>query len=188
VRVNTERWRVVRALLLRTVLSPILLALLPLGGCVLPVGPEFQDPPRDINQSPYFIAPPGGLNGFPFYEQTVTLSGMGQMFEAVVGDPNRDDTLSVRWVANYPPLSGATTSLMNQDVDRGSDGTGNSRFTVTCDMFMQGADRNLVVIVSDRGFHDLATEPAAHSNGPFNWNADGALIATMTGWRITGCP
>lgn len=165
----------------------------------MPVGPEFQDPPApapEINQAPYFVAPQGGFSAYPFYEQTVTLSGMKE-FEAIVGDANLGDTLSARWVANYPPFSGASTLLTTlKSGERSTDPTWPFKFTVDCSMFMQGgADHNLVVIVSDRGFSDPGVDPAGHSQEPFNWteapqnpsSGQSQLIATMIGWRITGC-
>jgi|GEM_PF-1508592 len=188
--------RLVRALLFWTISSPVLFALFPLGGCVLPVGPEFQDPPEEDNQAPYFLPPPGSM---PFYEQAVTVSGMRQ-FEAVVGDTNRSDTLQVRWVANYPPISAATmvlpSDMSDKSGDRGKAGTWDFTVTVGCEMFMQGADNNLVVILSDRGFisPDAADAPTyvSRSQEPYNWDAppppdSPQFVPTMTGWRIAGC-
>lgn len=153
----------------------------------MPVGPEFQDPPSEVQQMPYFVPPPGGFK-FPFYEQTVTLSGTPQVFEVIVNDPNKGDTLSVHWVANYPPNSPATVPFSIDTVDRGSDGSGMSMRTITCDMIMQGADHNLVAILSDSGFLDPSSGNAAFSNIPYNFNTAGGIIATMVGWRIAGCP
>lgn len=165
----------------------------------MPVGPEFQDPPApatEPNQAPYFLAPQGGTSAYPFYEQTFTLSGMKE-FEAVVRDTNEGDTLTLRWVADYPPFSGASTLLSQaKSGDRGAELTWAFKFTVDCSMFMQvgGSDHNLTVIVSDTGFSDPGTDPAGHSQEPFNWTdpmqdpqGQSRLIATMTGWRITGC-
>jgi len=154
----------------------------------LPVGPEFQDPPEEVNQEPYFVPPPGGPDGYPFYEQPVTLSGTRE-FEAVVGDANRTDTLTVRWIANYPPLSSATVPLVDKEMsgDRSKDLTWTFKLTVNCTMFMQGADPNLVVIVSDRGFIAPSDDPASRSQIPYNYDMNGRVVATMTGWRIAGC-
>lgn len=135
----------------------------------------------------------------PFYEQAVTLSGT-QTFEALVGDANADDTLQIRWVANYPPISAATVVLpsdgSDKSGDRGKAGTWPFKITVSCDKFMQGgADHDLVAIVSDRGFisPDAADAPTyvSHSQVPYNFDDQQPMpqiIATMTGWRIAGCP
>lgn len=139
------------------------------------------------------MPPPMGL---PFYEQTVTLTAP-QQFEALVADANQGDTLSIRWVANYPPISNATVLLFNMDSgDRGPDLTATFKLSmVDCGMFMHGADPNLVVIVSDRGFLDASVDPAGHSSVPYNWtdpaktpDHQSHLISTMTGWKIAGCP
>jgi hypothetical protein len=180
--------RLVRALLFFTV-SPVLLALIPFGGCVLPVGPEFQDPTEEDNQVPYFLPPPGGPDGPPFYQQTVTLSGT-QTFVAKVGDANTDQTLQVRWIANYPPISSATMPISTPDKSGQrtlEDPTWSFKLNVNCSMFMQGADPNLVVIVSDHGFIDPSIDPYSRSQEPYNYDEKGNFIATMTGWRITGC-
>ena len=157
----------------------------------MPVGPEFQDPPTPENQKPYFVAPLAP-DGPPFYEQTVTLSGM-RRFVAIVGDANLTDTLTVRWVANYPPVSAATHLIIDDTVDRGGNLQGSSMQTVSCDDFMGGADHNLVVIVSDQGFLDPKTfsqNPSTFQNQvPYNFDNEQPpqLIASMTGWRIAGC-
>ncbi len=158
----------------------------------MPVGPEFQDQPLPavpVNQVPFFVAPAGGPNGSPFYETTVTISGT-QDFYAVVGDSNLNDTLTVRWVANYPPYSTATTLLATPTSgDRSSTSPFASfNLTVNCSMFVQGADHDLVVILSDRPFEDFVS----FSQLPWNYYVDDTgtpqLAATMTGWRIAGCP
>jgi len=159
----------------------------------LPVGPEFQDPPKEIDQKPFFLSPPGGTDGPPFYEQTVTLSGTTpQMFVAVVGDVNLDDTLTVRWVANYPPATKASHLIADQKVVRGDGKSfGSVMQSLTCDAFSGGADPNLVVILSDKGFvpeMDIPQNPVtAFSQTPFNFDANVQPVATMTGWRIAGC-
>jgi len=138
----------------------------------------------------------------PFYEQAVTVSGKdGQKFVAKVADANLDDTLQVRWVANYPPINAATTVLAPDTPGtsgaRGKDGTWQSVITVSCGDFMQGADHNLVVIVSDRGFisPDAADAPVyvIRSQEPYNFDnqplpTGPQFVATMIGWRIAGCP
>lgn len=160
----------------------------------MPVGPEFQDPPNDVNQEPYFLTPPGGTDGSPFYEQTVNVSVTPPpTFVAHVADANLDDMLTVRWVANYPPGTKASRLIADETVVRGAgkvDGT--SMQMVTCDDFTSGADHNLVVIVSDNGFvpegEISQNSVTAFSQTPYNFDKDLHPVATMTGWRIAGCP
>ena len=182
--------RLVRALLFWTISSPVLFALFPLGGCVLPVGPEFQDPPEEDNQVPYFVAPPGGVDGPPFYEQTVTISGT-QMFVVKVADANLGDDLTVRWLANYPPGTKATKLLDELSVDRNGMLTGTSTKYFNCADFAGGADQDLVVILSDNGFAqsaDVAINPmTALNQAPYNFDSSLVFVPTMIGWRIAGC-
>jgi hypothetical protein len=69
-----------------------------LSACVLPIGPDFQDPPAVPNYEPYF------QGVFPDAETTHQLLPPDK-FDIVLGDPNPTDRLSVRWIANYPPSS-----------------------------------------------------------------------------------
>jgi hypothetical protein len=86
--------------------SRIWLGALPLlaSACVLPVGPEFQDPPG--NFAPYLASsnPPEGA----------VLPESSPVIEVVLGDANPDDVLVGRWFVDYPPFDAATTRLAQE--------------------------------------------------------------------------
>jgi len=90
--------------------APLLLAVVAgvtTGGCVIPIGPQFQDPPAGENHQPQILTstpPPGAV---------VTASpNTGQLFSVTITDANVGDTLFVRWLANYPDYKlGATFKL-----------------------------------------------------------------------------
>ncbi len=82
------------------------LAALPLlaSACVLPVAPEFEDPPG--NSSP-FLASSNPTEGS-------VLSGTSPEIEVVVGDDNHNDTLVGRWFIDYPPFDDAVTRMVSE--------------------------------------------------------------------------
>src|SRR4051812_34931695 len=73
-----------------------------MSGCVVPVTPAFQDPPASQNYAPVF------LNVDPEIGAVVTRSA----FLVTVTDPNVGDDLYVRWIADYPPYSNNTRTLL----------------------------------------------------------------------------
>jgi hypothetical protein len=81
-----------------------------MSACVLPVGPEFQDPPGAANASPIIV------DSTPDIGMRVTgKSGDTFTFSITVTDPNPGDTLHVRWVVDYPPFSSANTRVVQPD-------------------------------------------------------------------------
>jgi hypothetical protein len=68
-------------------------------GCVLPVGPEFEE---EKNAPPFVVSssPPVGS----------AVTAINQVFEVTVQDPNRIDTLYARWLIDFPPF--------NQEISR----------------------------------------------------------------------
>jgi hypothetical protein len=67
--------------------------------CIIPVAPEFQDPPAVPDSPPY-------LHDFaPFnIGSIVSVDGVkGQDFSAFVGDQNPDQILYFEWLFDYPP-------------------------------------------------------------------------------------
>jgi hypothetical protein len=66
------------------------------GGCVVPVGPKFEDDP---NYAPYIVAatPTRGSN-----VPTIDEDAPEPAFSVIVADPNVNDVLYVRWIVDYP--------------------------------------------------------------------------------------
>lgn len=166
------------------------------AGCVLPVAPDFENSPPALNYYPYIS------NTEPFRERTVTFpsAGAGDPFVVVVGDQNLDDTLYVRWVADYPPYA----TNVSKPLSEGANGTGLAivptpkaptelrpeiRFSAPCESFSPGMQQHrLVVIVADRPFLKAGTFDgelrynlvAARNNTP-------VTVPTMAGWNVI-CP
>jgi hypothetical protein len=74
-----------------------------ISGCVIPVAPDFQDPPLQQNYAPVLSADP--------QQGIVTTT----TFTVTVGDPNVSDDLYVRWIAEYPPYSTVNTKGLKED-------------------------------------------------------------------------
>src|SRR5262245_13457968 len=79
-----------------------------MSGCVLPIAPEFQDPPSPPNYAPYIVSaqPPIG-------EVKTSLMPGDVEFSVSVSDPNILDKLCVRWISDYPPYN-ENTKLMER--------------------------------------------------------------------------
>ena len=80
------------------------LALLPLwiSACVVPVAPQFADPPG--NSPPYVVSsvPPAGA-----VLPASADAGDAITIKVILGDANLDDKLVARWLVDYPPYDEA---------------------------------------------------------------------------------
>jgi hypothetical protein len=72
-----------------------------MSACILPLAPEFQDPPAAQNYPPVITDADPAIG-------SVT---MAKTFTLLVRDANLNDNLYVRWEADYPPLTPNTRSL-----------------------------------------------------------------------------
>ena len=80
------------------------------SGCVLPVGPRFEDPPAAENVPPYI------KSTMPLQGSILTALNRAQMFSVTFTDLNAD-ALHVRWLGEYPPYSLANTHPLQSDKD-----------------------------------------------------------------------
>ena len=128
------------------------------AGCVIPVGPQFQDPLVAPNLPPKITStnPPEGI-----------VTG-GLTFEIAVTDPNGDG-LSVRWIAEYPPYQERRTLILGTDpVSAPTDGpapTPAPTMTVDCSKLDASSAENtlgrhqIMVVVADRAFSGERLKP-----------------------------
>jgi hypothetical protein len=133
-----------------------------MSACVLPIGPEFQDPPAAANFAPQI------LDSQPAIGSIVTVTGTATAappFRVSVSDPNVGDDLHVRFLADFPPKTGNTrTLIVDHVVTHNADGTRlNEDVTVTpsCGTFNLAniALHQIMVIVADRPFLDKPAAP-----------------------------
>ena len=134
-----------------------------MSACIIPVAPDFQDPPAAQNYTPYFVStnPEQG---------TVVVANPS--FTVVVTDPNVGDTLVYEWVTDYPPFDDAITrTVASLSIQASADGqptSGSIGFqylpsgkpppapnitTFTCNTIAQTIQQHrLTLIVGDRPF------------------------------------
>jgi hypothetical protein len=147
----------------------------------VPVGPEFRDVPKAGNAEPYLDP----LQGAYPIGSSIPFNSPIQMG---VFDPDINDTLTGRWVANYPPFTKGSSEIIPPDDVIGDRHTTNHEATfmilVTCPDFMKAADQSLTFIVSDNGF----SAPDFSKVYPYNYDSDGNPAFLMASWRVTGCP
>ncbi len=157
--------RVARLVLRCTSLTCVLASM---SACVLPIAPEFQDPPTSANYAPYF------QTVMPDLGSEITQPS----FDVVVTDPNIGDSLYARWIVDYPPY-GDNTRLFNQPkVAPNPDGTPllhDYVFKPTCVLNLAKIARHqIMLVVADRDFaeqlpmqaYDLTRLVAPAGGGP----------------------
>ncbi|MBC8132386.1 MAG: hypothetical protein H7X95_05340 [Deltaproteobacteria bacterium] len=167
-------------------------------GCVVPIAPDFQNPPSAPNHYPYFS------NTEPIQERTVTIppgtAGGAFPFVASVGDQNLGDTLYVRWVADYPPFAPNISKVLSDSQDGvglpipPSTPPGELRpdipLQLRCESFAPGMQQHrLVVIVSDRPFLKAGTFSGDLRYNRVETRADQSPVTypIMAGWNVI-CP
>jgi hypothetical protein len=128
-----------------------------MSACVLPIAPEFQDPPASENYAPIF------LNTDPQAGSVVSATPSAvPTFNIVVRDPNVNDDLEVRWIADYPPFTAATSVMVTIPVLHSSTGLPEvPAFQPNCVLHHIGPGKThqLYVVVADRKFELPGTPP-----------------------------
>lgn len=161
----------------------------------MPIGPDFHDPPP---ATPIPELPPYFGMATPPLETVVSFGDVGRdafkTFQVVVTDPNRADSVFVRWIANYPPYRNGTKIIMapSQAPILTNDPAALNQFifvntTVTCRDVTGAADPTLSVVVSDR---DFVTLPTSTDDNQLSYYQDGNAVKqtfVVGTWRIAGC-
>ena len=133
------------------------LALAGLGGCVVPVGPEWTDPQSNSPPTIHSANPPVGSILAP------DPGGASVEAEIVLADNNTDDDLFVRWLVDYPPFDETVSRLAYETTQPGGADVVRPRlrFAPSCGDDQIAPDlssHRLMVAASDRPF--LAVDPA----------------------------
>jgi hypothetical protein len=129
--------------------------------CIIPVGPEWQDPPGEANLAPQII------DWDPFIGTEYAPSMDTAKFSITVTDPN-DDKLFFKWIANYsePGLR----RILNARPDVPPTGNGSPQpaieETFDCNDLNRLPSRNsILVVVADRPFIDAGDPIAVQADG-----------------------
>jgi hypothetical protein len=77
-----------------------------MSACIIPVGPEFQDPP------PTLAAPPWIVSAMPVDVSVPYTITMPTEFTAKVADATASVTIYYQWVFGYPPEDSNVTHLL----------------------------------------------------------------------------
>jgi hypothetical protein len=125
------------------------------SGCVVPVAPDFQDPPLQQNYAPVLVStdPP----------QTIVTT---TTFQVTVSDPNVSDDLYVRWIAEYPPFSSTNSKRLKEDKMLPHSANGMPQQTpdsITVDCLLYPLARlpqhPITALISDQPFFSPQTDP-----------------------------
>jgi hypothetical protein len=150
--------------------------------CVVPVSPEFQDPPGTLNAAPEISNPkpfPGPVAGTT--EQTFSFN---------VSDPNGGSPLYMRWLSDFVPFSGIASRKIIPMMVTVSPSADGSIKNVLIEQKVQCSDvygeqtstHQIIAAVSDRPYLD---------DGSTNWldipdpGKQNTIVWTLT---LTSCP
>jgi hypothetical protein len=127
----------------------VLLSSLSLSACVIPIGPQFQDPPAAQNFAPT-ITDSNPVNGAIVQTKT---------FRVTFFDPNLSDDLHVRWIADYPSYGPNSRLLMAPDFLASPTATTaqklDTSITIDCiasNLALMLTQHQIMVIIADRPF------------------------------------
>lgn len=116
------------------------------SACIIPVGPEFQDPPGAKNAPPFTFADP--------QEGTRTSKTMPR-FTVTPADVNLGDFLFAKWITEYPPFSNETfTAKIDNMIPPSGDAQRRPTFLEPdCTQVSKGTTtHSIAVAISDRPF------------------------------------
>jgi hypothetical protein len=137
----------------------LLLLASPMSACIIPAGPEFQDPPGVPDSPPYLwmVSP----------DQGTTVVGAMPTFSVTPGDFNVDDPLFVKWIVDFPPyVPGVTHEATTNPLSPSADGNpirDAATFPANCFQFNTATStHHIAAAISDRNFdgQGLLTSPS----------------------------
>ena len=149
-----------------------------MSACVLPIGPDFQDPIASPNYAPVFI------DSNPMFGTAATSTPtVLQTFSVQISDPNVGDQLTVRWIVDFPPFTVDTRPQPDQVFDPSANGQSldqqiSLRPSCLLTSLAKTPVHQIEVVVSDRGFvtaqdpTDLTSIPAGGQEIFGNWTLD----------------
>ena len=132
----------------------LLLSVTSLQACVIPLGPDFQDPPAQRN------FPPQILKATP--QQLTEVTDTKPTFTVTVTDPNVGDDLFIRWFSDFPGTPNTLRRLVPPEGSiiraNGTQRISTVSLSPTCsaDLIARGFSlHTIVVMIGDRDFADL---------------------------------
>jgi hypothetical protein len=157
-----------------------------MSACIIPVAPNFQDPPSVPDSPPYLS------NIVPTFGEVATFQPPTTTFSAVVNDMNLNATIYYRWVGDYPPnMPGVTWDKIDyQPIKPSLDGLPLVQllpFDLTCTLVNSVSGTHTVeLIVADGPFHDTMGLPV---DSEFDTLLDSSDHIIKTAWTVSmSCP
>jgi len=157
------------------------LALTGLGGCVVPVGPAWTDPPDNYPPTIHSAQPPVGSVLAP-----TPTAGASLTVEVALADQNTDDDLFVRWLIDYPPYEPGVSRLAHPTTQPGGGEIVRPLlvFAPSCgdDQIAPGFNNHrLMIVVSDLPFLDVdPAQPVLDAVAAGNFVARGSWQFALT--------
>ena len=121
-----------------------------MSACIIPAGPEFQDPPSIPDSAPYIVSATPEIGSIT----------TGTNFAIVISDPNVQDDLNVRWLLDWPETVPGNHTFVKDDLfshdESGKRLMAISTATIGCNLLRPAALplHRLFVVVADRDFDE----------------------------------
>jgi hypothetical protein len=126
----------------------LLLVASPMSACIIPAGPEFQDPPGGPNAPPYLwmVSPDEGT----------TVVSATATFSVTSGDNDLGDQLFVKWLTDFPPSVSTTVDVRVDVLGPSTDGNpirDAAIFSPNCSQVSKvSSTHHITAAISDRSF------------------------------------
>jgi hypothetical protein len=135
-RAPVRLWLVARSLLLKKIVGVALLAAASsMSACIIPVGPNFQDPPTQPSSVPALTV--SGLTPAPGLVDIIpdSTQSMPPTFSVTVADPD-PIPLYYRWIFDYPPYTDVSRLGTDSSLQLGDPPVVTQK--VSCDFIIRG--------------------------------------------------
>ena len=132
-----------------------------MSACIIPVAPNFQDPPSTPDAGPYFA------RYSPVDGKLVTFTPPVSVFSVLVTDSRVDESLWFRWVWDYPPVNNSSSMIFpptNQSTSAGPNGVQIS-MNICCSLVNNANGLHQVeLVVADQQFEDSSVAGLTDDN------------------------
>ena len=168
---------------LKQTLPPALLLAVLAGGCIIPIGPQFDDP--EFNYPPY-VESSSPIVGEIF---SLGMTMQGRDISVTLSDQNVNDHLFIRWLVDYPGTDTNPAHLVRQVQFPPSGGAIRSAVHLqpNCrDLGVASGMHRFLMAVSDRPYLDALSGEDVDPDAPLDSVPSGANRIRLL-WLIN-CP
>jgi hypothetical protein len=126
----------------------LLLVVSPMSACIIPAGPEFQDPPGGPNSAPFvWMESP---------DEGRTVVSATPTFSVTPGDNDLGDSIFVKWLTDFPPSVSTTVDVRVEELGPSTNGNPirhASMFMPNCSQVSKVlSTHHITAAISDRSF------------------------------------